>query len=224
MPEDVRFKLNVSIPGIEAGDDILAQEFNRAGLKTARHLQSKIREKARLDTGEERRNTLYKVLTRKTVTMVSVYNRKIQAFVDETGAIFNGKLPPWREGSKLFGWVERKGFVEPVLGSQTRAIAAFVRAEALRSGASREEAKLLGRQTVRDAETSRKRQLESTSFLIARAIARRGLPRPGDPLRKPYETTRDQERGTVQRFFQFAADTAANRINTEGGASGNPKQ
>lgn len=208
-------KINVRIDGLRRANIFLAEELGKAGEKIGRHLQGKVRGKQRIDTGQERRRTLYKVNARGTNLTVSVYNTAVQALVDETGAKWRGRMPPYQRGSKLFAWVVRKGIARSFSGSERRYIASFYRTEARKAGAGKAEAKQAGRSGLKDALGEQDRQAESVSFLIARAISRRGLPRPGDPLRKPFETTRKEERPAVFAFVDAAVIRSVNRVNTQ---------
>lgn len=209
-------KINVRIPGLKKGVEYLADELRRAGNRIGPYLQAKVRIKQRLDTGQERRRTVYRVGGRGTNVTISVYNTVVQALVDETGAKWGGSMPPYRAGSKLFAWVLRKGIARSFSGSERKYIATFYRTQARRAGAGQEEARQAGRAGLKDALNEQDRQAERVSFLIARSISRRGLPRPGDPLRKPFETTRKEERGAVIAMTNAAVVRAVNRMNNEG--------
>lgn len=220
MPVIVRQKVNVKIPGLKKLNPYLGEELKRAAYHVGDRLQELVRGKQRIDTGQERRRTVYKVTSRKggLNVLLSVYNTSIQGAVDETGA--KPHFPPYRRGSKLFAWVIRKGLAvrerNRLGGGQSRAISARVRADARRAGATREEAKEAGRQAVRETVERFYKQAESVSFMIARSISRRGLPRPGDPLRKPFETTRKQADNMIRTIFNFATLKAVKRVNDEG--------
>lgn len=220
MPVSIRHKVNVEIPGLKKANPYLAEELKRAAYHLGDHLQASIRSIQRKDTGAERRATVYRVTTRKggINVLLRVYNDTIQGAVDETGA--KPHFPPYKQGSKLFGWVLRKGLAETsktrLGGGQRRAIAARVAADARRQGATKQEATQAGRDAVKATANRLDKQAESISFLIARSISRRGLPRPGDPLRKPFETVRKKSTATIKTIFNFATLKAVKRVNDEG--------
>lgn len=210
---DIVQKVNVKIPGLKAGVEILNQELRFAGSRIAVYVQGKVRDKQRNDTGEERRRTVYRISQAGSFLSVSVFNTVVQGLVDETGAVFKDKMPPWRAGSNLYAWVQRKGISRSYDPRERRYIASFYRTEARRAGASQEEALHAGRAGLKDAVDEEVRKAESTTFAIAKSIQRRGLPRPGDALRKPFETTRKQERANIFRMVEVAVQNAATRIN-----------
>jgi hypothetical protein len=126
---------------------------------------------------------------------LSVYNTVVQALVDETGA--RPHFPPYRKGSKLFAWVSRKGLGgRKLLTSQARAIG-----------------QLLGKGAVKQINLDVDKQTERVSFLIARAISRRGLPRPGDPLRAPFKDVEAMRRSYIRGSFSIPFALASMRVN-----------
>lgn len=171
----IRHKINVDTPGLNNANHYLEEELKRAGDKVGSRLQTLVRQKQRIDTGQERRRTQYKVISRRGElnVKVSVYNTVVQALVDETGA--KPHFPPYKQGSKLYGWVLRKGL----------------------------------------ASEDNPKKAQAVSFLVARAISRRGLPAPNDPLRKPFETTRKDADNMVRTIFNFATLKAVKRVNDE---------
>lgn len=220
MPVNIRHKVNVEIPGLKKLNVYLAGELRGAAFKVGYKLQEDVRAIQRKDTGQERARTVFRVTSRSggLNVLLRVYNDTIQGNVDETGA--KPHFPPYKAGSKLYQWVLRKGLAEGsktrLGGQQRRAISARVRADARAGGASRAEATLAGRQAVKDTAARLDKQVESVSFLIARAISRRGLPRPGDPLRKPFETVRRKSDNMIRTIFNFATLKAVKRANDAG--------
>lgn len=181
MAVPIRHKVNVKIDGLKRGNRYLNQELAKAGKRIGTHLQGKVREKQRVDTGQERKRTLWRSRAKNSHLTVTVYNTVVQALVDETGARWRGTQPPSHPGSKLYAWVERKGLTSRTEGTTP---------------------------TVGD-ETAR------VAFLVARAIGRRGLPRPGDQLRKPFETTRKEERRAVLAMVDNAIFQSVKRMNQD---------
>lgn len=209
-------KINSKIDGLKKGNIYLSEELRKAGQKIGLHLQGKVRDKQRIDTGQERRRTLFRVRqTRAALLQVSVYNTVVQALVDETGAVWSGTQPPSHAGSKLYRWVQRKGIATRASGSERRAAANTVRRTARAEGASKAEALAFGRSAAKAVSDRADKQILRTTFLIARAIGRRGLPRPGDPLRKPFEVTRKEERPRVLAMVNNAIFQSVKRMNTK---------
>lgn len=207
-------KVNTRIDGLKKGNVYLAEELRKAGVKIGTHVQARVRDKQRIDTGQERKRTLWKATQRGSNLRVSIFNTVVQALVDETGAKWEGTMPPSHKGSKLYAWVLRKGIASRLGGGQRRAIAARVRADTRRAGGSAIEALLAGRAAARETTDSQDKQALRVTFLIARAIARRGLPRPGDRLRKPFEVTRKEERPRIIGIVNNAVFQSVKRMNT----------
>ena len=215
MPVNIRHKVNVTIPGLKKANSYLSQELNRAAFKVGDRLQELVRKKQRIDTGEERRRTLYRVTSRKggLNVLLSVYNTSIQGNVDETGA--KPHFPPYKQGSKLFAWVSRKGLANTRSRDTINARAKATRARVRESGGDNEARKAAGAfRRGRDAQINARR-IESVAFLVARAISRRGLPRPGDALRQPFEKTRAESENMIRTIFQFATLKAVKKVNDE---------
>ncbi len=207
-------KVNVKTDGLKRSNVFLRDELSKAGVQIGQHLQRSVRAKQRIDTGEERRRTLFRSrMSGATNLSVSVFNTVVQALVDETGARWVGSMPPSHPGSKLFGWVSRKGFVPRIGRAARRNIRAFASADARRAGADRAGRAAAAREAVGAAMSRREREIAGIAFLIARSIARRGLPRPGDVLRKPFETTRKEERRRVEAMVEGAIFRSVKRIN-----------
>lgn len=206
-------KVNVNTRGLKRGSIYIEEELRRAGVTIGSHLTGKVRAKQRIDTGQERKRTLWKSKARGSSLVVSVYNTVVQALVDETGARWRGTMPPSHKGSKLYAWVLRKGLATGLMGGQRRAIAARVRADTRRAGGSPLEALTAGRAAAKETSDSQDKQALRVTFLIARAIARRGLPRPGDPLRKPFEVTRKEERPKIVSIINAAFAKSVRRMN-----------
>jgi hypothetical protein len=213
MAVHIRHKVNTRIDGLKRANRYLEEELGKAGVRIGRHVQGKVRQKQRIDTGQERNRTLWQSRSRGANLRVSIYNTVVQGLVDETGATWTGTMPPSHKGSKLYNWVLRKGIASRLGGGQRRALAAFVRAESRRAGASRSDSIQAGRQAAAEATSDRDKEVLRTTFLIARAIARRGLPRPGDPLRKPFEDTRREERPAIIAMVNNAVFRSVKRVN-----------
>lgn len=210
----IRHKVNIVTPGLKALPEILIAEYFTASRHTGEYLRGKVRAKQRIDTGQERRRTDFRIKQSKRGNfVVSVSNTVVQALVDETGATWRSKIPPWRAGSKLFRWAQRKGLVRSLGGGQAKAIASFVRKQARADGANKQEARQAGRDAVKDTESRINAGAEWQVHKLAVRIAERGLPRPGDPLRKPFETTRKQEAKVVRELYISATQRAIKKSN-----------
>lgn len=198
MPVKIKTIIKPDIPGLKSAEGILAQEYAKAGLTIGEEGIKRVRKLQRIDTGQERRRTAYRIASRKTQINVELYNTSIQAAVDETGA--KAHFPPYKAGSNLFRWVSRKGLA-PKPTRQTR------------QEASRGLRGVEARVTANKDAARRVKQIESISFLIARAISRRGLPRPGDPLRSPFATVSKTFGAYSRKVIDRATFQAVSRIN-----------
>jgi hypothetical protein len=193
-----RVVVKPDIPGLSAAQAILTNEMQAVGQKIGKEGVRRITRIQRIASGEERRRTKFRVVTRKGQLNVELYNTVIQAAVDETGA--KPHFPPYKAGSPLFRWVSRKGLASRP-SRQTR--------QAASRGLRGVEARVAANQDA----ANRVKQIERISFLIARAISRRGLPRPGDKLRKPFETVRRGFDAYATGEIAKATTRAVNRIN-----------
>lgn len=194
---DISYKVRVEAEGLLRAPEIYGFYIRRHLEKLGLELQADVRGEQREDTGAERRATTYRIKesSRGGLSFVlRVSNPTIQAAVDETGA--KPHFPPYKKGSKLFKWVQRKGLGSPLLIGQRRALGQLLGAKAAKA----------------EGEASDKRQ-ERVSFLIARAQSRRGLPRPGDWLVAPFKTVEAHKRDYIQASFQIPFLLATKRIN-----------
>jgi len=112
-------------------------------------LAAEVKRNMRYDLGDERKSVERKVIGRSGFFSMAVWSTKIQALIDEYGRRPGAKMPPWRAGSALFGWVVRHGLVERILGKR----------KASRTGAKQGPG--LWEQAA--------------SFIVARSIARKGI-------------------------------------------------
>lgn len=194
------YKVRVNTPGIDQAPEIYSFYIERHLEKLGEELVGDVRREQRKDTGQERERTRYAITRRVRGGLtfrLSVYNTVVQALVDETGA--RPHFPPYRKGSKLFAWVSRKGLGgRKLLTSQARAIG-----------------QLLGKGAVKQINLDVDKQTERVSFLIARAISRRGLPRPGDPLRAPFKDVEAMRRSYIRGSFSIPFALASMRVNAE---------
>jgi hypothetical protein len=181
--QSLQFGVKVHIPGLDAFNPNMTSHLIRAMFSLGNQTKTRVGVKMRKDTGEEIASLQLSVGGFDPTNyhpFFSVFSTKIQAFIDEKGA--RPHFPPWKRGTKLYKWAERRGMFQPrLLASQARALG-----------------QLLGKGGVKGLEQSRVRQNESTVFLIARKQSLRGLPRPGDPLRMPFEKTAEEIKGLVE--------------------------
>lgn len=218
MPVPFRYTTRVNVPGIDGAEDFLSFYLRRHMDKLGPEIRDDIREEQRLDTGEERRKTRYRIYGRKTTLSLSIFNDTIQAAVDETGA--RPHFPPYRIGSKLFRWVQRHGMGATLLGAQSRGISAQARAATRRELAGRFNPQLVrlfsveaGRKAVKDTQDNLDKRTERISFLIARAQSKRGLPRPGDLLNAPFKDVEARQREYIRQSFIIPVLLATKAMN-----------
>lgn len=219
MPVKVTRRVNVKIPGLKNANQYLAEELRRAAFHIGDRLQESIRAKQRIDTGQERRRTVYDVKVKGKGNLnvsLRVYNTVIQALVDEFGA--KPHFPPYKKGSKLYGWVIRKGLAARLTPSARAAVKRAVVKGAKEAGAFKNEARIIGKFAADRAAARADKKIEGVAFAIAKSISRRGLPRKGDPLRKPFDTTRKQSINMINTIFNFAVLKAVKRVNDEAAA------
>lgn len=203
----IGYRLKVDVPGIDQAPEVYAFYIRRHLEKLGDSLREEIRSEQRRDTGQEQSRTKYEVKTLKggLSFRLIVFNSVIQAFVDETGA--RPHFPPWRRGSKLYSWVRRRGLADETQVSFTT------------GGATQPVLDRKGAPKVIKAETD---EIERVSFLVARAISRRGLPRPGDPLRAPFKDVYSNRKQLIAGSFTLPFALATARINAvarKGGAT-----
>jgi hypothetical protein len=87
---------------------VFAQEIRSALQIVKAKLIGDVREKMREDTGAEKRNVKGKVSGSLFRLTLEIYGDKPQTLVDEFGRKPGAKMPPFKKGSLLFGWVGRK--------------------------------------------------------------------------------------------------------------------
>lgn len=203
----IGYKVKADVPGIDQAPEVYAFYIRRHLDKLGDALREEIRSEQRQDTGQERSRTQYKVTTIRggMSFRLLVFNSVVQALVDETGA--RPHFPPYRKGSKLYAWVRRHGLADETQVSFTT------------GGHTQPVLDRKGAPKVIKAEPD---EIERVSFLVARAISRRGLPRPGDVLRAPFKDVYSNRRDLIARSFTtpFALATARiNAVDRKGGVS-----
>lgn len=205
-------RVRLDIKGIEIAPEVLRRELKVHAKQMGAILQARVREVQRVDTGRERRATKVRVRGGYSSSLVlSVYNDIVQGLVDETGAVKH--FPPWRRGSSLFRWVERKG-----MGPA-----------AIPKGGARAFNQANGRGAAKKYRDSRIDEIERISLRIARRQAglipgkRGGLPRPGDRLREPFKTTAKAQRNYIYNSWGEPVDRAISFINSQPNTPGGGK-
>lgn len=178
-----------------------AQEISPALSQLGKTLAERVRSKMREDTGAEKRNVRSKVSGSSFRKVLVVYGDKPQTFVDENGRRAGARIPPYKRGSALFKWVGRKGIGRGEIN------AAREQAQR-RSLRRRPDISQAGFDRV-GARGARKVQ-ERIAFLIARKIARRGI-----PARKPFERTSRDSQQLIQATIDGAINKAVQRLNSK---------
>ena len=176
----------------------LAQEVGPAVTKLGDELVERVRSKMREDTGQGKRRVKKKVTGTGFRKRLSIIGDSPQAFVEEYGRKPGGKLPPFKRGSALFKWVGRKG-----LANSSRGLAklAVYKRDLFNKRISE---KTIERRATRAAN----RAQETIAYLVARKIARDGI-----PARKPFERTRRESEGFIRDTIDAAIDRAVERLN-----------
>lgn len=202
---ETRLKVKVDTPGLLRGAEAYAEEYIRTFQSVLPTLQTEVRALQREDTGDERERTKFRIITRGKANFILVgnlYNTSIQAAVDETGA--KPHFPPWRKGSKLFRWTQRKGLGQDV----SKGEASYIGGAVARSVGQR-----LGAGAVKEHNLDVDKQVERVSFRIALKQSRSGLPRAGDVLRSPMNTVTKARTKWIEEQFRIATDRATTFIN-----------
>lgn len=170
-----------------------------------------IRERMRRDTGDEQQSVNAVVTASNARISTSVRSSKVQAIIDEEGREADKAQPPSRRGSRLYAWVLRKGFLGATSIKTGKRTFRFTKRgyALLRDTAT---GKLSIKVPLTPSQTAYRRA-ERIAYGIALSIKRRGLPRPGDPLRAPFLRTFEAERAwMISRVFA-ARDRIVARLN-----------
>lgn len=193
----VRHTVKVTVPGLERLPGIARDEIIRELFRMGTETQKRVRGVMRKDTGKEQESVKFQVSGHgagaEMSFTLSVFSTLIQALVDETGA--KPHFPPWKKGTKLYGWTLRKGFGQDISKGQRQ----FIRGRVGRGVGQR-----LGRGALAEHNKLVEKQIERAAFGIALKQSKRGLPRPGDPLRKPFEVTGTALAGLYNTVIELA--------------------
>jgi hypothetical protein len=215
----IRTRVTVQLATREA-EVVFAQEV-RAGLgELGRELTGRIRDKMREDEGREKKNVRPRITGSGYRLRLVVFGDLPQTFVDEYGRrkgtpvvravrmrsprgkeftrrvqSYTG-LPPYKRGTPLYKWAERHGFFSgvgqaPLLASQARALG-----------------QLLGREGLAEFRGNQVQRNESRAFLLARKIARDGI-----PARRPFERTAEESQQLIRTSIDESIGKAVERLN-----------
>lgn len=104
----IRFRnKKTNIAGIQNAPNILARNL-RGGLESlGKHLRRSARTKMRNDLGGQRKSLKILVHGKPISYSLDVYSEVVQAFIDAYG-LKPGTFPPFKEGSRIYAWTERK--------------------------------------------------------------------------------------------------------------------
>lgn len=215
MPSGVKIShtVKVTVPGLDTlpglvRDNIIRELYSLGNVGKER-VKGVMRRGVSPENVSERGSVKIKVSSGGTITggnlsfSLSIFSTLIQALVDETGA--KAHFPPYKKGTKLFKWVQAKGLGQDISKGER---------QYLRGRVGRSVGQRLGKGALAEHNLLVDKQVEKVAFLIARRQAGKspkgvmgGLPRPGDPLRKPFEVSAKQLEG----LFRLSIDTAVAR-------------
>lgn len=184
---------------LREAETVFAQEVGAAFTQLGRDLAERVRSKMREDTGAEKRNVRSRVTGSGFRKALVVYGDKAQTHVDEYGRRAGAKMPPWRRGSVLFKWVGRKGIgAGEIAAAREQGQRRSLRRRPGISQAGFDRAGARGANKVQ----------ERISFLIARKIARRGI-----PAGKPFERTKQESAQLIRAAADGAISKGVERLN-----------
>lgn len=176
---------------------VFSQEVRPALDKLGARIISRVRSKMRLSSGRERRNVSDRIRGSSYRLKLVISGDLPQTLVDEEGRRKGAKLAPWKQGSELYAWVGRRGFVGASNLETRRRTFRFEQRTFDRS-----EGKL------RTRTQSAVRRQESIAFLIARKNSREGI-----HARRPFERTAEEARVFVRLSLEDAFRKAVARLN-----------
>jgi hypothetical protein len=217
------FQITGDTRGLEQSKRILSASLRGGLTGIGKLLVRAIQPRTRYFEGKERASIKSEVRGRGLALEVTVYSELVQTLVDELG-LSPGIFPPFRRGTRLFRWVEKRGLHEKVERNQQhsyrRRRASASVSHVSRSAPVRNEMRRAraARVSQRDAASSRpksvirrNRRIEGVAFLIARKIFETGI-KPTMPLSKGLEANRNR----VMRELENAVKRAVAQINRGG--------
>lgn len=146
-----------------------------------------VRGRMRLDLGAEREDARTQTVGGMNPSL-HVFGTLVQSFVDETGAHWTDKMPPWDRESGLYGWVGRHLQIDWQPPQNPR------------------------NPNLTDEER-RIRAQEWVTYRLAKAIFERGLPAPSDYLHRPFGATFDEWQPAVDQKMAEIGFIAAEHMN-----------
>lgn len=178
-------------------ETVFEQEIRAELQGVKKRLITGIRSRMREDLGDEKRNVSGKVSGAGYRLSLVVSGDLPQTLVDEYSRPAGSKMPPWGPGTKLFGWVGRHF----PLGASSLAT---------KKHTSKFERRTRNRKTkvLRTSGQSLKARQASLSFLVARKIARDGI-----PAKQPFQKTIDAERQSIGQDVENAIARGVDRLN-----------
>lgn len=176
MPNPVHFKLlSYNDTGLKNAVHILNRNMRGSLMGLGGKLRASAHRIMREDTGAGKRNLTIEVRGGGLNLSMSMYGTLVQLFVDAYGRE-PGKFPPFRKGSKLYRWTERKikGFesAKVIRGKAKRTISHLTRRPRQRTKVVKAKS---GPLTTKQRLTARERSIEKVSFLMARHIYEHGI-------------------------------------------------
>lgn len=209
MPLPVGFRLLAhKNKGLKDAPKFLINNLRGTLEGLGKRLRSSAQSRMRKDTGRERDSLKIEVRGTGKSIGVTVYSTLVQAFVDAYGRPA-GKFPPFRKGSRLYKWAERryKGYrslrvakkADRVASSLTRKPKGAKRIKRIKKG---------GPVVAMSRKNARERSIEKMAFLAARHIFERGI-RPTHWNRKALEANKSR----IIRDLKDALKRTVNQIN-----------
>lgn len=102
----VRFRAKTKRNGLMKAPEIFRKHLQQGLTSIGNRLAKSAALRMRMDTGEERKSLVIEVNLRDDRGVI-VYSPLLQAAIDSHG-LRRGIFPPWRQGSRLYEWAQRK--------------------------------------------------------------------------------------------------------------------
>lgn len=191
---------------------VLQKHFKGGLLAVGKRLEASAARRMRKDTGASIKSLTTRVRIKSGINMeLIVFSTLIQAFVDAYG-LRRGVFPDFRVNSKLYNWVKRRFRGIPNRQVRTVGTPAGPRAVTRRRIKRINRGKRVRRPTAVVSARTRSRvrntNIKRLTFLVARAIYRRGIA----ATRWPKHTL-EANRTRIVREMQNAISRAVNEIN-----------
>lgn len=199
------------VGNLSQADQMMASELASVAPRISVRLINGVKSRMRKDTGAEQKSVHAVVAVKGRNLTISVRSERAAALVDEEGRRPGAKRPPSQFGSRLYYWVLRHNFVGATslkTGKRTfrfeRRLNAAIPDE--RPGAGAAKVQLTPSESAR-------RRAQKIARAIAEKIHLRGLPRSGDPLRRPFYETYRAERTWIIDTIYAARDRVVRLLN-----------